>query len=83
MLLQYISGFAQEEKQKIAELLATRENTKQSLIQPSYVLSQEQIKWIDETRDILETLLRSTKPHGNLYTDIILNILANERHWVK
>lgn len=82
ILFQYLSGFSQEEKERTAALLAARGTTKQSLVQPNYVLSDEQVQWIDETREILVGLLRSIKPHGNLYTDIILTILAHERHWV-
>lgn len=82
ILFQYLSGFSQEEKDKTAELLAARGTTKQSLVQPSYVLSEEQVKWIEETKETLIGLLRSTKPHGNLYTDIILTIITHERHWV-
>ncbi|KAG1146704.1 hypothetical protein G6F37_001089 [Rhizopus arrhizus] len=82
ILFQYLSGFSQEEKERTAALLAARGTTKQSLVQPNYVLSDEQVQWIDETREILVGLLRSIKPHGNLYTDIILTILAHERHWI-
>lgn len=82
ILFQYLSGFSQEEKDKTAELLSARGTTKQSLIQPNSVLTEEQVTWIDEKRELLTTLLRATKPHGNLYTDIILTILTNERHWV-
>lgn len=83
VLFQYLNGFSQSEKDNTTKLLASRGSTKQSLIQPNYILKEEQVEWIAKTRDILLTLLRSTKPHGNLYTDIILTILANERHWVK
>ncbi|RCH81885.1 UDP-glucose-4-epimerase [Rhizopus azygosporus] len=82
ILFQYLSGFSQEEKDKTAALLAARGTTKQSLVQPSYVLSEEQVKWIEETKETLIGLLRSTKPHGNLYTDIILTIITHERHWI-
>lgn len=83
VLFQYLNGFSQAEKDNTAKLLACRGSTKQSLIQPNYILKEEQVEWIANTRELLLTLLRSTKPHGNLYTEIILTILANERHWVK
>lgn len=82
VLFQYLNGFSQAEKDNTAKLLASRGSTKQSLIQPNYILKDEQVEWIADTKELLLTLLRSTKPHGNLYTEIILTILANERHWV-
>ena len=82
ILFQYLSGFSTEEKEKTKEALAARGATKQSLIQPSYTLSDDQIKWIDETKQVLLKLLRAIKPHGKLYTDIILTILEHERHWI-
>lgn len=82
ILFQYLSGFSESEKEKTKELLAARGTTKQSLIQPNFTLSTEQTEWIDEVKEAMLTLLRSTKPHGNLFTDIILTILAHERHWI-
>ncbi|KAI8991913.1 THO complex subunit 1 transcription elongation factor-domain-containing protein [Mycotypha africana] len=86
ILFQYLSGFSEKEKEKtkeaLAEIQARGGTTKQSLIQPVYNLKDEQIKWIRETRESFLTLLRATKPHGNLYTDIILTILKNETHWI-
>lgn len=92
VLLQYLraqTAEEQEETRLISE--ARKEKPKPGddkkkehfFIPPNYKINEAQIKWLDETRDILETLLRSTKPHGNLYTEIILTILKNERHWVK
>jgi hypothetical protein len=82
ILFLYLSGFSQEEKDKTQDLLAARGATKQSLVQPTYILSDDQIKWIKDNQDVLLSLLRSTKPHGNLYTEIVLTILEHERHWV-
>lgn len=82
ILFQYLSGFSADEKEKTKEALAARGATKQSLIQPSYTLSDDQIKWIHDTREVLLKLLRAIKPHGKLYTDIILTILEHERHWI-
>lgn len=82
ILFQYLNGFSQAEKDKTAALLSARGATKQSLVQPNYILKDEQVKWIEDTKQMFLKLLRSTKPHGNLYTDIILTILTNERHWV-
>ncbi|KAI9247064.1 THO complex subunit 1 transcription elongation factor-domain-containing protein [Sporodiniella umbellata] len=82
VLFQYLSGFSQEEKDKTAALLAAKGTTKQSLVQPNYVLSDEQVRWIDETREVLLSVLESTKPHGALYTEIISTILSNELHWI-
>ncbi|KAI8989436.1 THO complex subunit 1 transcription elongation factor-domain-containing protein [Pilobolus umbonatus] len=82
IIFQYLSGFSKEEKDNTADLLAARGSAKQSLVQPTYVLSDEQVEWINTARNALITLLRATKPHGNLYTDIILTILAHERHWI-
>lgn len=82
ILFQYLSGFSAEEKEKTKDALAARGATKQSLIQPSYTLSDDQIKWIEDTKQVLLKLLRAIKPHGKLYTDIILTILEHERHWI-
>ncbi|KAI9273898.1 THO complex subunit 1 transcription elongation factor-domain-containing protein [Helicostylum pulchrum] len=82
ILFQYLNGFSQAEKDKTAALLSARGATKQSLVQPNYILKDEQVKWIEDTKQMFLKLLRSTKPHGNLYTDIILTILTNERHWI-
>ncbi|OAD04874.1 hypothetical protein MUCCIDRAFT_79967 [Mucor lusitanicus CBS 277.49] len=82
ILFQYLSGFSAEEKEKTKEALAARGATKQSLIQPSYTLSEDQVKWIEDTKQVLLKLLRAIKPHGKLYTDIILTILEHERHWI-
>lgn len=83
ILFQYLSSFSESEKEKTKEILAARGTTKQSLIQPTYTLNDEQINWITETQATLTLLLRAIKPHGNLYTDIILSILEHERHWVR
>lgn len=82
ILFQYLSGFSQEEKDKTAALLAAKGTTKQSLVQPIYVLSDEQVRWINETREILIGILQSTKPYGDLYTEIVLTILSHELHWI-
>ncbi|KAI7906379.1 THO complex subunit 1 transcription elongation factor-domain-containing protein [Cokeromyces recurvatus] len=82
ILFQYLLSFSEEEREKTKEMLALVGTTKQSLVQPTFTLSEDQIKWIQDTKEMFVKLLRSIKPHGNSYTDIILSILDHERHWI-
>ncbi|KAF7730090.1 Serine/threonine-protein phosphatase 2A regulatory subunit B'' subunit beta [Apophysomyces ossiformis] len=45
ILFQYLSGFTQDEKEQTQALLAARGATKQSLVQPTFTLTDEQIIW--------------------------------------
>lgn len=83
IIFQYLNGFSPEEKERTAALLSARGTTKQTMIQPNATLTEDQMAWIKDKKDVMISFLRATKPHGNLYTDIILTIIANERHWVK
>lgn len=82
IIFQYLNGFSPEEKERTAALLSARGTTKQTMIQPNATLTEDQMAWIKKKRDIMTSFLRATKPHGNLFTDIILTIIANERHWI-
>ncbi|KAI8375418.1 THO complex subunit 1 transcription elongation factor-domain-containing protein [Choanephora cucurbitarum] len=82
ILFQYLLGFTEEEKDRTAKLIEARPNAKPSLVPPTYTLKSEQAEWIHQVQETILTLLRATKPHGNLYTDIILNMLVYERHWI-
>ncbi|OAD71160.1 hypothetical protein PHYBLDRAFT_182152 [Phycomyces blakesleeanus NRRL 1555(-)] len=82
ILFQYLSGFTQTEKENTQQLLAARGATKQSLAQPPFSLEEEQNQWVINMRESLLNLLRLTKPHGELYTDIVLTILRHERNWI-
>ena len=83
ILFQYLLGFTEEEKDRTNKLIEARPNAKPSLVPPTYTLKPEQAEWIHQVQETILTLLRATKPHGNLYTDIILNMLVYERHWVR
>ncbi|KAI8334608.1 THO complex subunit 1 transcription elongation factor-domain-containing protein [Chlamydoabsidia padenii] len=82
ILFQYISGFSQSEKENTRTLLSARGANKQTLIQPTYTVTEEQVQWINDMETRLINLLRTTKPHGNLYTDIVLTVLKHERNWI-
>ncbi|KAI8148565.1 THO complex, subunit THOC1 [Fennellomyces sp. T-0311] len=82
ILFQYLSGFTQEEKDATQKLLTSRGATKQSLVQPAYTLEGEELQWVDDTRKSMIDLLKQTKPHGELYTDIVQTILRHERNWI-
>ncbi|KAI7866747.1 THO complex subunit 1 transcription elongation factor-domain-containing protein [Spinellus fusiger] len=82
ILFQYLSGFTQSEKDNTQQLLAARGATKQSLAQPPFTLEEEQNQWVVDMQESLLSLLRLTKPHGELYTDIVLTILRHERNWI-
>jgi hypothetical protein len=82
-LFQYISGFSQTEKENTRALLAARGANKQTLVQPTYTVTEEQVQWITDMEARLINLLRTTKPHGNLYTDVVLTVLKHERNWVR
>jgi hypothetical protein len=83
ILFQYISGFSQTEKENTRALLAARGANKQTLVQPTYTVTEEQVQWINDMEARLINLLRTTKPHGNLYTDVVLTVLKHERNWVR
>ncbi|CAO3644847.1 unnamed protein product [Cunninghamella blakesleeana] len=82
ILFQYLSGFSQNEKENTRNLLAARGANKQSLIQPSYTVTDEQMEWVKEMETSLTGLLRLMKPHGSLYTDIVMIVLKHERNWI-
>ncbi|KAI8092828.1 THO complex subunit 1 transcription elongation factor-domain-containing protein [Halteromyces radiatus] len=82
ILFQYISAFSQDEKENTRSLLAARGANKQTLVQPTYTVTNEQIEWMTDMESKLIDLLRHTKPHGNLYTDIVLIVLKHERNWI-
>ncbi|CAO3591361.1 unnamed protein product [Absidia cylindrospora] len=82
ILFQYLSGFSQEEKENTRSLLAARGTNKQTLVQPTYTVTEDQVQWITEMESRLVKLLRVTKPHGTVYTDIVLTVLKHERNWI-
>ncbi|CAO3624719.1 unnamed protein product [Cunninghamella echinulata] len=82
ILFQYLSGFSHDEKEHTRNLLSARGANKQSLIQPTYTVTDEQMTWVKEMETNLTNLLRHMKPHGTLYTEIVMVVLKHERNWI-
>ncbi|KAI8371467.1 THO complex subunit 1 transcription elongation factor-domain-containing protein [Radiomyces spectabilis] len=83
ILFQYLSGFTKEEKEATQSLLSARGATaKQSLVQPTFTLEDDQMAWVEEMKTTMISLLKAIKPHGKMYTEIVLTILRHERNWI-
>ncbi|KAI7876822.1 hypothetical protein K492DRAFT_172255 [Lichtheimia hyalospora FSU 10163] len=82
ILFQYLSGFKSSEKERTQKLLSARGATKQSLVQPVFTLEGDQLQWVKDTKYAMLDLLETTKPHGPMYTDIVLTLLRHERNWI-
>ncbi|KAJ8663709.1 hypothetical protein O0I10_000958 [Lichtheimia ornata] len=82
ILFQYLTGFKSSEKERTQKLLSARGATKQSLVQPVFTLEGDQLQWVKDTKHAMLELLEMTKPHGQLYTDIVLTLLRHERNWI-
>ncbi|KAI9499738.1 THO complex subunit 1 transcription elongation factor-domain-containing protein [Zychaea mexicana] len=82
ILFQYLHGFTQAEKEDTQKLLNSRGATKQSLVQPNFTLEGKELQWVQETEKSMLDLLKQTKPHGELYTDIVETVLRHERNWI-
>ncbi|KAG2220331.1 hypothetical protein INT45_004016, partial [Circinella minor] len=82
ILFQYLNGFTQEEKEETQKLLNSRGATKQSLVLPNFTLEGDELEWVRNTEKSMLELLKLTKPHGELYTDIVETVLRHERNWI-
>ncbi|ORX54947.1 hypothetical protein DM01DRAFT_1335241 [Hesseltinella vesiculosa] len=81
VLFQYLHGFSEDEKQKTKDLLSAR-GQKVTLVTPTYIVSEENVQWMNEKESEVTNLMRRTKPHGTMYTDIILTVLKHERNMI-
>ncbi|KAI8071087.1 THO complex subunit 1 transcription elongation factor-domain-containing protein [Gongronella butleri] len=80
ILFQYLRAFSDDERERTKELLALRQ-AKAVLVMPSYVVTDDQIRWIDETEAEMVILMKRTKPHGTMFSELASFVLKHERSW--
>ncbi|KAG4306312.1 hypothetical protein PORY_000300 [Pneumocystis oryctolagi] len=77
ILLDYLSTLTETEKNKLEKTKAINR-----LLQPTYLLSQEDELWVNETLSKVNNILGSTVPDGQYFLQCIHLILSYEKNWV-
>ncbi|KTW30809.1 hypothetical protein T552_00521 [Pneumocystis carinii B80] len=77
ILFDYLLTLKDSEKNKQEKVITTNR-----LLQTTYLLSQEDEIWVTETLSKVYTILESTLPDGQRFSQNIRSILSFEKNWV-
>jgi len=83
--LQFLNSLSAKEKQNMQNHLtkAGKQIIQNKSIQYQYTLTDDQAKWVKNTRDLVQYLLEATEPGGYDFTKTIIYILKHEKNMVK